>query len=173
MVTALGLCTKYQWAYYSFGKMNWQKCKPNFMILQTNLQIISSNFIGIVNQVNQFNLNFQPTSLHICCEKLHEKPIFTTSKNQFHKLYNFISQRTIHHIQDSPSCSPQLVLPKFILTSRIQPWTMSIMIACTSSLMWLNDIRWFWRLFRRTWLSMCPNVHYASLKNGLYDGKRK
>jgi hypothetical protein len=37
--------------YYSFGKMNSQKCKLNFTILQTNLAIASTNFVGIMNQV--------------------------------------------------------------------------------------------------------------------------
>jgi hypothetical protein len=39
------------------------------MNLQTNLAICSTNFIGTMNQVhcieNQFNLNYQPTSLHV------------------------------------------------------------------------------------------------------------
>jgi hypothetical protein len=39
------------------------------MILQSNLAIGSTNFIGIANQVhyiyNQLNLNFQPFSLHV------------------------------------------------------------------------------------------------------------
>ena len=64
---------------HSFGKMNSYKCELNFMILQTNLVIIYTTFIGIVNQVdyidNQFNMNFQPISL-----QLHDlAPIFTTS----------------------------------------------------------------------------------------------
>ena len=50
----------------SFGKM---KRDLNFMILQTNLVIGSTNLIGIINQVhymdNQFNLNFQPISLYV------------------------------------------------------------------------------------------------------------
>ena len=45
------------------------KHELNFMILQTNLAIGSTNFIGIMNQVyyidNQFSLNFQPISLHV------------------------------------------------------------------------------------------------------------
>ena len=49
--------------------MNPHKCKLNFMILQTNLTIGSTNFIGITNQVhcidNQFNFNFHPISLHV------------------------------------------------------------------------------------------------------------
>ena len=44
--------------------MNSQKCKLNFMILQINLAIGSTNYIGIMNQVhfvdNQFNFHFQP-----------------------------------------------------------------------------------------------------------------
>jgi hypothetical protein len=49
--------------------VNLWKCKLNFMILQTNLAIGSTNYIGILNQVhfidNQFNSNFQPISLHV------------------------------------------------------------------------------------------------------------
>ena len=76
---------------YIFGKMNSHKCKIAFKILQTNLEIGSIDFIGIMNQVhckyNQFNLNFQPISLHVvynfitCCEQFHELvSIFTTSQ---------------------------------------------------------------------------------------------
>jgi hypothetical protein len=49
--------------------MNSHKCKLNFMILQTNLAIGSTNFIGIMNPIhyvdNQFNSNFEPISLHV------------------------------------------------------------------------------------------------------------
>jgi hypothetical protein len=55
--------------YYSFGKIYSQKCKLNFMILQTYSTIGSTKSIGIMNQVhyieNQFNLSFQPISLHV------------------------------------------------------------------------------------------------------------
>ena len=48
--------------------MTTQKCKLNFMILQIDLAIGYTNFIGVANQThyidNQFNLNFQPISLH-------------------------------------------------------------------------------------------------------------
>ena len=59
------------------------------------------------------------------------------SQKQFHELYNFISQRTAHHVQDSPDRSPRLALPKFRLTSFIQPSIMSAMFACSSSLMFV------------------------------------
>jgi hypothetical protein len=36
----------------------------------------------------------------------------------------------------------------FRLTSLIQPWTMSAVIASKSSLTWPNDVRGFWRSFR-------------------------
>jgi len=53
---------KYNTCNYFFGKIISQKCKLNFMILQTNLVVGSINFIGMMNQVhyidNQFNLNF-------------------------------------------------------------------------------------------------------------------
>ena len=56
-------------AIHPFGKMISQNCKLNFLILQTNLAIVFFNFIGIMHQVhyidNQFNLNFQPISLHV------------------------------------------------------------------------------------------------------------
>ena len=59
----------YTLSSYSFGKTNSQKCKLNFMILQTNLAIGSSNFIGIIRQAhyedNRFNLNFQPISMYV------------------------------------------------------------------------------------------------------------
>ena len=38
---------------YSFGKLYSQKCKLNFMILQTNLAISSIDYIGIMNQVTK------------------------------------------------------------------------------------------------------------------------
>ena len=45
------------------------KMQSQFHVLQTNIAISSTNFIGIVNQVhyidNQFNLNLQPISLHV------------------------------------------------------------------------------------------------------------
>ena len=60
---------------YLFGKVNSQKCKFNFMILQTNSAIVSTNFIGIMIQVhyidNQFNLNFQQNSLHVRSSCVH------------------------------------------------------------------------------------------------------
>jgi hypothetical protein len=49
--------------------MNSQKCELSFIIIQINLAIDSTSFIGIMNQVhyieNQFKLNFQPISLHV------------------------------------------------------------------------------------------------------------
>ena len=52
--------------YYSVVKMNTQKCKLNFIFLNTNLAISYTNLIGITNHIdNQFNLNFQLISLHV------------------------------------------------------------------------------------------------------------
>ena len=72
------------------------------MIFQTSLVIGSANFIGITNQVhsidNQFYLNFS-TNFIACCEQLHDlMHVFTTSQEQFYKMYNFISQRMVHHV---------------------------------------------------------------------------
>ena len=63
--------------------MSLQKCKLNFMILQTNLAVGSTNFVGIMNQVhyvdNQLSLIFQLISL-TCCEQFHDLvSIFTKS----------------------------------------------------------------------------------------------
>ena len=35
-----------------FGKMNSHKCKLNFMVLQTNIALGSTNFIGIITKFN-------------------------------------------------------------------------------------------------------------------------
>jgi hypothetical protein len=49
--------------------MNSQKCKLNFMSLQTNSATCYINFVGIMNYVhhtyNQFNLKFQPIPLYV------------------------------------------------------------------------------------------------------------
>ena len=54
---------------YCFGKMNSQKCKLNFMLLQVNLALGYAHFIGILNLVhyidNQLNLIFQPILLNV------------------------------------------------------------------------------------------------------------
>ena len=99
--------------------------------------------------------------------------IFITSQNQFHELYSFTSQWTVHHVYDLPNLSPRLALTKFLLTSLIQYCIMSTMIVYTSSLMWRSNVQWFWRSYRQTWLFMCPTTHSATLRNGLYDDKRK
>jgi len=57
---------------YSFGKMNAQKWKLNFMIIQTNLAIDLAISFGIMNQVhyidNRFNLN---STNFTCYEQFH------------------------------------------------------------------------------------------------------
>ena len=79
---------------YFVGKMKSRKCKLIFMILQTDLAIGSTNlFIGrIMNPVHytiyQFDLNFEPISLHVVNNFMIRDPIF---KNQFCELYNIIS----------------------------------------------------------------------------------
>lgn len=78
---------------YSVGKMKSHKCKLIFMSLQTDLAIGSTNlFIGIMNPVHytiyQFDLNFEPISLHVVNNFMIWDPIF---KNQFCELYNIIS----------------------------------------------------------------------------------
>ena len=81
--------------YYCFGKMNSQKCELNFVILQTSLAIGSTKFIGIMNQVhcidNQFNLSFQPISLHVVNHFMIWYPY-----SQLHKI-NFIFYIALSH----------------------------------------------------------------------------
>ena len=63
--------------------MNSQKFELNIIILQPNLAIGSTDFIGIVNQVrcidNQFILKFQTITLHVFEQSHGLVPIFTTS----------------------------------------------------------------------------------------------
>lgn len=77
--------------------MHLEKCKFNFMILQINLAIGYTIFIGIMDQVR-----YQSIVPH------HVFTIFTTLQNQFHEFYNVISQRTLKHVQDSPNGSTHL-----------------------------------------------------------------
>jgi hypothetical protein len=69
---------------FSFGKMYSQDWKLNLLILQANLALGSTNFIGIIHQVHyidsQFNLNLWP---------------FQSMLWIFHEQFNFISQRTV------------------------------------------------------------------------------
>ena len=119
--------------------MNSQNCKLNFMILQTNLGIGSTNFVGIANQVyyidNRWNLNSQPMSLHVVINLMIWCPY-----SQLHKI-NFMNCIALFHKERyitykySPNHSLQPTLPKCLLSSLIQPCTMSVVIACLSSLM--------------------------------------
>jgi hypothetical protein len=101
--------------------------------------------------------------------------LWTTSRNQLDELYNYISQRTVHHVWDllivsttsSTKISIDLSYPT--LHHVCNDWLMMT----SSSLMWPDNVRWFRRSACWTWLSMCPNAHYATLRNGIYDGKRK
>ena len=74
---------------YSFGKMDSQKCKLRFIILQINLVLGSTNFIGIMNQVhyidNQINFNFQPISLRVVNKFVIWFPYSQLHKNDFMK----------------------------------------------------------------------------------------
>jgi len=67
------------------------------MNLQTNLAICSTNFIGTTNQVycidNQFNLNYQPTSLHVV-----NNSTIWYFYSQLHKI-NFMNYTTLFHIE--------------------------------------------------------------------------
>jgi hypothetical protein len=103
----------------------------------TNLAIGSTKSIGIMNQVhyidNQFNLNVQSISLHVVNNfMIWDTYLNTTSQNQFHELYNSIPQRTTQHVYDFPNHFPRLALPKFGITSIIQPWAIStlVCVAC-------------------------------------------
>ena len=122
--------------------MKSHKCKLNFMIPKTNLAIGSTSFIGIMNQFhymnNQFSLNLQPISLHVVNNFMIWYTYSQLHKINFMSCINFIWQRTVHHVTGSPSRSPRLALPKCRFTSLIQPWNMSAVIACTSSLIWPN-----------------------------------
>jgi hypothetical protein len=82
--------------------MDLENCKLDFMILQTNLALACIDFIGIMNQVhyidNQFKFELS-NNFTTCYELFHDLvPIFTTAQNQYHELYNIISQRTVHHV---------------------------------------------------------------------------
>ena len=55
---------------------------------------------------NRFNLNFQLIWLHAMNNFMIWYPYSQLHKNQYHELYNFISQRTIHLVKDSPYHSP-------------------------------------------------------------------
>ena len=81
------------------------------MILQTKLALGSTNFIGIMNQIhyidNQFNLNFQPISLHIV-----NNFMIWFSYLELHKInflnYELYFTKMVHHVRESPICYPWL-----------------------------------------------------------------
>ena len=128
MLTCISCCVRDFWSrslcvsksnllHTSFHKIiiwNQHKCRFNFMILQTNLAIGSTNFVGIMNQVhnidNQCSFNFQPISLHVVINFMIWYPY---SHNQFYEWYNFMIQKTTHHVSYSPNRSTRLALPKF------------------------------------------------------------
>jgi len=99
------MCNVYQmhsFQYYSFGMMNFWNCQLNFIILETNFAICCTNYTWIIKQFhctsNQLHKK-NSTNFTTCSEQFHDlESIFTTSKNQFHKLYISISQREVHHV---------------------------------------------------------------------------
>jgi hypothetical protein len=75
------------------------KTQLNFMILQTNLAIGSTNFMGIMNQVhymeNQYNLKFQPISLMLWTNFMIWYPYSQLHKIKFMKCINIFHKGII------------------------------------------------------------------------------